>query len=90
MESVGIFCYTIDIKGEKSKTIFTKPSDYINRRENESIIARNEKLKREKIKRYLPPLPGLCCVYSLKVIRLANEEIIVPHPPIFTPTRSSR
>ena len=49
---------------------------------------RNPKLNSEKSLIYFIALPGLCFVYSLKVIRLASEEISVPTPPIFTPRRS--
>ena len=35
---------------------------------------------------YFSVLFGLCLVYSLKVIRLASDEISVPTPPMFTPT----
>ena len=45
------------------------------------------KLNAEKSSKYFPPFPGLCFVYSRKVIKLANEEMSVPTPPIFTPTR---
>ena len=33
--------------------------------------------------------PGLCFMYSLNVIRLANEAISVPAPPMFTPSNKS-
>ena len=59
------------------------------RRENASIMIRNVKLNAEKTRRYFPALPLLCCEYSLKVIRLARDDMIVPQPPTFTPSRSS-
>ena len=59
-------------------------------KENKSIIARNEKLNAENTARYFLAFPVLWRVYSLKVIRLASEEMIVPQPPILTPMSSSR
>lgn len=68
---------------------------YVKKRHTTSIITavnmiRNPKLNAEKSPIYLSALPELCFVYSLKVIRLASEEISVPTPPIFTPSKSSR
>ena len=50
-----------------------------------SKINKNAKLNTEKSKTYFFEPPGLCLVYSRKVIRLAREEISVPTPPILTP-----
>ena len=37
---------------------------------------------------YFPALCGFLEVYSRKVIKLASDDMSVPTPPIFTPTRS--
>ena len=50
---------------------------------------RNAKLKSENFAMYFPALPGLCFMYSRKVIRLARDAINVPTPPMFTPTSKS-
>ena len=60
---------------------------------NNSINAvskiKKPKLNNEKSLIYFPALPGLCFVYSLKVIKLARDDIKVPQPPILTPTKRS-
>ena len=50
---------------------------------------KNARLKIENKPTYLSVLSGLCFTYSLKVIKLASEDISVPTPPILTPTSSA-
>ena len=50
-------------------------------------IPRNAKLKSENFIMYLRVCPGSCFEYSLKVIRLAREDIRLPTPPILTPSK---
>ncbi len=52
-------------------------------------IITKAKLYKENIPMYLRVSPGLCLIYSLKVMSDAREAIRVPAPPIFTPKRSS-
>ena len=52
-------------------------------------IIKNEKLNKENRPTYLAVLFGLCLTYSLKVIKLASEDISVPTPPTFTPTSNA-
>ena len=47
------------------------------------------KLKIEKSPIYRQDFPGLCFIYSRKVIKLAREAINVPAPPMLTPSKSS-
>ena len=84
---------------EKEKGI--SQAEFISALENALVIAykkryavsvkiiKNAKLNAENNAIYLPALPGLCEVYSRKVIKLASEEIKVPTPPIFTPSNNS-
>ena len=52
-------------------------------------IIKKAKLNAENNAIYLPALPGLCEVYSRKVIKLASDEISVPTPPMFTPNNNA-
>ena len=51
-------------------------------------IPKKAKLNAENKSMYLPTLCGFLEVYSRKVIKLASDDMSVPTPPIFTPTRS--
>ena len=53
-------------------------------------IPKKPKLNKENKPIYFRVLPLLCLVYSLKVIKLANEAMSVPAPPILTPINNSR
>ena len=64
--------------------LYVLPIFYIHAVKRVSII-KNPKLNAENTAKYRPPFFGLCFTYSRKVIRLANEAINVPTPPIFTP-----
>ena len=64
--------------------LYVLPIFYIHAVKRVSII-KNPKLNAENTAKYRPPFLGLCFTYSRKVIRLANEAINVPTPPIFTP-----
>ena len=52
-------------------------------------MKRKAKLNAEKSNKYFFVDFGLCLVYSRKVIKLASEEMSVPQPPIFTPSKSA-
>ena len=52
-------------------------------------MIRNVKLNAENIPIKYPLLPGTYELYFLYVIRLARDDISVPTPPMFTPTRRS-
>ena len=53
-------------------------------------IIKKPKLNAEKRPIYERVFPLTWVVYSRNVIRLASEEISVPAPPMFTPSKSSR